>query len=175
MDSSQLNGCTSLVAVMDGWGIDGLISTAVLSGLSVLPGPRTGTFCAFSAHPHRAFNEGIYLPSHSKTTVKTKQGVWHWSRLMEPQGVMGLPHGADGKEPVCNAGDLGSIPGLGRSLGEENGNSLQYPCLENLMGRGAQSVGSQRVRHDLVTTTATTYQGVPRRRIKGFENNSKDP
>ena len=42
-----------------------------------------------------------------------------------------------GKESPCSAGDLGSIPGLGRSPGEENGNPLQYPCLENIMDRGA--------------------------------------
>ena len=45
--------------------------------------------------------------------------------------------GSDGKASVYNAGDLGSIPGLGRSLGEGNGNPLQYYCLENPMGRGA--------------------------------------
>ena len=38
-----------------------------------------------------------------------------------------------GKESACNAGDLGSIPGLGRSPGEGNGNPLQHSCLENLM------------------------------------------
>ena len=42
-----------------------------------------------------------------------------------------------GKEPACNAGDLGSIPGLGRSPGEGNGNPLLYSCLENPMDRGA--------------------------------------
>ena len=41
------------------------------------------------------------------------------------------------KESACSAGDLGSIPGLGRSPGEGTGNPLQYPCLENLMDRGA--------------------------------------
>ena len=44
------------------------------------------------------------------------------------------------KSPPANAGDIrdvGSIPGLGRSPGEGNGNPLQYPCLENLMDRGA--------------------------------------
>ena len=40
------------------------------------------------------------------------------------------------KNPPANAGDTGSIPGLGRSLGEGNGNSLQYPCLEDPMDRG---------------------------------------
>ena len=42
-----------------------------------------------------------------------------------------------GEESACNAGELGSIPGLGRSPGEGNGNPLQYSCLENLMDRGA--------------------------------------
>ena len=45
--------------------------------------------------------------------------------------------GSDGKVCVYDAGDLGSIPGLGRSLGERNGNPLQYYCLENPMDRGA--------------------------------------
>ena len=40
------------------------------------------------------------------------------------------------KASVYNAGDMGLIPGLGRSLGEGNGNPLQYSCLENLMDRG---------------------------------------
>ena len=44
------------------------------------------------------------------------------------------PGGADGKESACNAGDLGSIPGLGRSPGEGNGNPLQCSCLENPQG-----------------------------------------
>ena len=50
---------------------------------------------------------------------------------------------------ACNAGDPGSIPGLGRSPGGGHGNPLQYPCLENLMDRGAWSMGLQRVGHDL--------------------------
>ena len=41
------------------------------------------------------------------------------------------------KGSACNAGDLGSVPGSGRSPGEENGNPLQYFCLENSMDRGA--------------------------------------
>ena len=48
-----------------------------------------------------------------------------------------LPCGSHGKESVCNVGESGSIPGLGRSLGEGNGNPLQYSCLENPMDRGA--------------------------------------
>ena len=48
----------------------------------------------------------------------------------------GFPGGSDGKESMCSVGDLGSIPGLGRSLGGGHGNSLLYSCLENPMDRG---------------------------------------
>ena len=44
---------------------------------------------------------------------------------------MGFPGGSNGKESDCNAGDLSSIPGCGRSLGEGNGSPLQNSCLEN--------------------------------------------
>jgi len=47
----------------------------------------------------------------------------------------GFPGGSDSKESACNAGDLGSIPELGRSPGERNGYSLQYSSLENPMDR----------------------------------------
>ena len=61
------------------------------------------------------------------------------------------PGGSAGKESACSARDLGSILGSGRSPGEENCNSLQYSCLENLMERGAwwelQSMGWKRVGH----------------------------
>ena len=49
----------------------------------------------------------------------------------------GFPGGSDSKESACNVGDLGSIPGLGRSSGEGNGNPLQYSCLEKSVDRGA--------------------------------------
>ena len=48
-----------------------------------------------------------------------------------------LPGGSDGKTSAYIVGDLGSIPGWGRSPGEENGNTLQYSCLENPMDGGA--------------------------------------
>ena len=49
---------------------------------------------------------------------------------------MDFPGGSDDKASAYNAGDPGSIPGSGRSLGEGNGNPLQYSCLENPMGGG---------------------------------------
>ena len=66
---------------------------------------------------------------------------------------MGFPGGSDGKESACNVGDLGSVPGLGRSPGGGHGNPLQYFCLTKESpwteesGR-LQSMGSQRVVHN---------------------------
>ena len=50
--------------------------------------------------------------------------------------MKGFPSSSDGKASACNVGDLGSIPGLGRSPEVGNGSPLQYPCLENSMDRG---------------------------------------
>ena len=51
--------------------------------------------------------------------------------------ISGFPSGSDGKVSACNAGDPGSIPGSGRSLGEGNGNPFRYSCLGNPMDGGA--------------------------------------
>ena len=51
--------------------------------------------------------------------------------------TVGFPGSSDGKASACNAGDLGSIPGSGRSPGKGNDNLLQYSCLENSMDGGA--------------------------------------
>ena len=77
---------------------------------------------------------------------------WRWRQSVY-QGH--FPGSSDGKESACNAGDLGSISGLGRSPGEGHGNPLQYSCLEYPQwteepGR-LQSMGSQRVRHNWAT------------------------
>ena len=57
-----------------------------------------------------------------------------WRRDRLPTAVfLGFPGGSTGKESACNAGDLGSIPGLGRSPGEGKGYPLQYSGLENSM------------------------------------------
>ena len=87
--------------------------------------------CRFT-FPHRKFSQ---LP------------VWKkWARLHLVEELMsldktvltmGFPGSLGGKESACNAGDPGSIPGWGRSLGEGNGNPLQYSCLGNPMDRGA--------------------------------------
>ena len=67
------------------------------------------------------------------------------------QSTEGFPGDSSGKESACNAGDLDSIPGSGRSPGEGNGNPLQYSCYRipwTEEPAGLQSMGLQRVRHD---------------------------
>ena len=64
----------------------------------------------------------------------------HLKLLVIVAYIFGYPDGLVGKESACNEGDTGDaglIPGSGRSLGEVNGNPLQYSCLGNLMDRGA--------------------------------------
>ena len=62
---------------------------------------------------------------------------WRWRNLCIYLVPKGFPCGTAGKESTCNAGDLGSIPGLGRSPGEGKGYPLQYSDLENPMERQA--------------------------------------
>ena len=72
----------------------------------------------------------------------------------------GLPGSSVGKESACNVGDLGFIPGSGRSPGEGNDYSLQYSHLENSMDRGtwwALVHGAAKVGHDLVTKSPPPY------------------
>ena len=69
----------------------------------------------------------IHYSSLNKDSVETGRKTF---------GVyFGIPGGSDGKESTCNAEDLGSIPGLGRSPGGGHGNPLQYSCLENPHGQ----------------------------------------
>ena len=68
---------------------------------------------------------------------------------------IGLPQWLSGKESACQAGDAGSIPGLGRSPAEGNGNRLQYSCRGNPMERGGWSATVQGVAKEPDTTLVT--------------------
>ena len=84
---------------------------------------------------------------------------------------LGFPGGSEVKASACNAGDLGSIPGLGRSSGEGNGNLLQYSCLENPMDGGAwglQSTGSQSLTRLSDFTHSLNHQRLTLYRDSGF-------
>ena len=72
------------------------------------------------------------VPGESKTIHVTRKQQLH-ELILPPGGFFG---GSGNKESTCNAGDSSSITGSGRSFGEENGNPLQYSCLENPLDRG---------------------------------------
>ena len=75
------------------------------------------------------------LPETQETPVSWV-GKFPWRRDRLPTPVfLGFPGGSDGKKSTCNVGDLGWIPGFGRSPGGGHGNSLQYFCLENPHGQ----------------------------------------
>ena len=77
-------------------------------------------------------------PAMQETSVIFLVTKFPWRRDRLPIPVfLGFSGGSDGKESACNAGDLGSIPRLGRSPGVGHGNPLQYSCLGNPMDRGA--------------------------------------
>ena len=110
------------------------------------PGKNTGVDCY--ALPQRNFpTQGLNsgLPHCRQTLYRLRhQGSHHEKASVRPpylsavsvsSGPQGFPGGSGGKESSCNVGDLGSIPGSGRSPGEGNGNPLQYSCLENLHGQ----------------------------------------
>ena len=69
-----------------------------------------------------------------------------------------FPGGSDGEESACNAGDQGSIPRSGRSLGGGHGNPLQDSCLENPMGRGARWATAHGVAEESDTTERLTVR-----------------
>ena len=81
-------------------------------------------------------------PSMQETLVQFLGWKIHWRRGRLPTPVfLGFPGGSDGKESTCNAGDLGLIPGLGRSSGGGHDNPAQYSCLENPLFMGSQREG----------------------------------
>ena len=90
----------------------------------------------------------LALPAMQETPVRFLWGEDPWRRDSLPTPVyLGLPGGWDGKESICNVGDLGSIPRLERSPGGGDSNPLQYSCLENPHGQRSldrlQAIGSQ--------------------------------
>ena len=73
--------------------------------------------------------------------------------------LFGFSGGSVVKNPPANAGDVNSLPGLGRSSGEGNGNPFQYSCLENTMGIGAWQATVQGVTKELDMTVLVTFRG----------------
>ena len=99
-------------------------------------GKNTGLGCHFLL-------QGIFPTQGSNVGLPHfRQTLYHLSHQGSPNSIFkkdckyrGFPGGSVGKESICNAGDLGSISGLGRSSGGGHGNPLQYSCLENPHGQ----------------------------------------
>ena len=104
------------------------------------PGEENGNPLQYSCleRPHGQWSlVGYCLNRVEKSRTQLKRLRMHIQRLLTRFRTLGFPGGSDGKESAHNGGDLGSIPGLGRSPGEGNGYPLWYSCLENFMDRGA--------------------------------------
>ena len=101
---------------------------------------KTHFLCGFNCYLNY-YIRSIYL-SNSIPTVYTivgsgKVAMNKTDKNLLLKSLRWFPGASDSKVSACNARDTGSIPGLGRSPGEGNGNLLQYSCLENPMDRGA--------------------------------------
>ena len=98
------------------------------------------------------FSQCIYSDKYRKKHPKTSEKGHKYTFLSSS----GFDSSSDGKTSACNAGDLGSIPGSGRSVGEGNGNLRQYSCLENLHGQRILVGYSPWVHKELDTTNTYT-------------------
>ena len=91
-----------------------------------------------SSHSH--ISQNLHLTMLSPVLVKGKLSRWtaqFQKATAYSYRIFFVPGGSEGKVSACNVGDLGWIPGLGRSPGEGNGSPLHYSCLENPMEGGA--------------------------------------
>ena len=80
---------------------------------------------------------GLSRDKHTLVSRKVVRDVYDHNTVTMRRALISFPGGSDSKESACNVGDLGSVPGLGRSPGGGHGNPFQYSCLENSMDRGA--------------------------------------
>ena len=139
-------GCTAGPAShVDGWGQhtrrcpikEGRLSEGVMSPGWYFPGAPSGSTWGWLS-PYSLWGVSLIaqlvknLHAMQETLVWFLGGKIHWRRDKLPTPVfLGFHCGSAGKESACNAGDLGSISGLGRSLGEGKGYPHQYSGLEN--------------------------------------------
>ena len=114
-------------------------------------------------HIHVSILPQTPLPSRLPHNVVEQSSMCYtvgpcWLSILNMAGwtCPSFPGDSEGKESACNEGNLGLVPGLGRSPGGWHGNPLQYSCLESPHGERSlvgyiQSMGSQRLRQDWVT------------------------
>ena len=116
-------------------------------GFRLCPFPSLSLgFCSNSCPLCQWFHptvSSLSLPCPPTLSLYQHQSLFQWvgssHQVADLQGlhITCFPGGSDSKSLACSAGDLGSIPGSGRSAGEGDGDTIQYACLENSMDRGA--------------------------------------
>ena len=115
-------------------------------GLHDLHSPGVDCALGWHCHPPDGFGDqcglGARRPAECSLALLSKcsflSKVQQWARITVMSCQVGASQvGRSGKEPACQAGDVSSIPGSGRSPGGGHGNPLQDPCLENPVDRGA--------------------------------------
>ena len=100
-------------------------------------GQRSLTGCRPWGHKEWDMTEQLNWTELNWSDIREDDSVIKRTRILINATSLDFPGGSEGKVSAYNAGDMGSIPGTGRSPGEGNGNPLQYSCLENPMDRGA--------------------------------------
>ena len=95
---------------------------------------------------HQELTDFIILSLKKKSIITSISEIKKRDGLKTILGIKGFPGNSEGKASACNAGDLGSIPGLERCPGEGNGYPLQYPGLENSMDCIVDGVAKNRIR-----------------------------
>ena len=102
------------------------------------PLPQSPKVCSVHLYLFFCFAYRVIIIQHQllhRSIFPLPLGSCTGSPLLHVSAAACFPGDSDGKEPACDAGDLGLIPGLGRSPGGGHGNPLQYPCLENPHGQ----------------------------------------
>ena len=89
-----------------------------------------------AVHKQKHFLKELCTYYHISKLLTSFSSVYNYKMSSTLIFTLGFPGDSDGKELACNVGDLGLLHGSGRAPGEENGNALQYSCLENSMDGG---------------------------------------
>ena len=103
----------------------------------------------------------VHIQKKEESEARSSPFVIYFLKILSYIYRLGFPGGSNGKESTCNAGDLGSVPGLGRSPREGNDNGLHYSGLENSIDRGAWQAtvhGVAKIGHDGAAFTQSYRQ-----------------
>ena len=110
---------------------------------SRVKGPCLFDICLYRGFPQNSVGRIHLQCRRPRFDSWVRKISWRRKRLLTPV-FLGFPCGSAGKEPTCNAGDLGSIPGLGKSPGKGKGYPVQYSGLENSMDYTVHGVTKSR-------------------------------